>query len=1445
MADFNKIFTTSSLNVNKVTESKICFNDGEVIFASKYSLANNTLLLSMDTTKTVSIYCNHGISTNYEFDIDLNRDNVKLPSFDNYEKTVEDVIPNRSLIFINGLLQDPSEYTIENGKDIYIKHSHDTNKSSKVFIYSSSIEFTRVCYDKNPDTSNPKLDSLKEEGQDYLFDSIRVPGTYNTNNTLVFINGKKIDFNIIEDITLNKNSYSYIKINEDVDEATIDTLEFVIFDNSYDNTEALHFETEQGYSQYGPLDYFGKSIPNAYNITFTLNDQAKLIVDNIRYGFILKEVNGYGEAIITDTSFETRTIKGLIVQNFNKNTYDKTEFYFEVPEYTNIVKYLAEYDTKYTFLPEILTVFQRLVLDEIQDTIQRLRDSRSIYKVDSVSINKLLGLLGSNLNIKTLNKKQRRELLEELNEFYRIAGTRDSYNLLNILQNNLKLIDMQQLFTPNGSYNEFKHPVYNYKSDVTEPGTGYQIGDHLKTELYPNLEGIVKEVDPETGGIVDFELFTQTGRDELTLTTGLVPAAQGIFNCTSTVNYYNYSASEFIGSHDFREGQILHTYDNSFNVKVTNTDNNGRILNFVLSPTSGATNYTLKDVQLYESSAAFYRVQVTSKATGDYIQIYKKNYSDLSEGTISDLQLEPGMYKIVIAGAGGGGGAGDTEKGWNSDVECQDGYSGEVRTEYVSLKSPTTVTGKIGQGGGGAKAQGTWYWDQTNAGNGYDKGKLGQNLRGAWGYKHGWIITSGQGGGSSGIKIGSTTIIAKGGNGGSAGGRSDIGTTQVVAGGQGGSGGTTTGTGPKGGTSGYHKNDFWSSPGANGYIIIYKCNQVTHYITPLDDISAVEQGDQFELKTPYQSFIVTAYKQDNKIFLEPDPLTTTKYVNESSNDTPSMLMTKLGINLSAKLNLTSTAARYKYKVSLKGLNIDYLKIGDEFRNSDAATNKQFVYKITNIDRNSNTYSGEATKVVNDYSQPITLTDTETYAYYKTGTGAQLSITYQLGNQTLYDRCYIDFYTKKELGAELKTKYVMNATDYLLITEGTPHSPKWWDCTGNVPDIDYGSINYSTENVIDYGLVSQAITGKWVKWWEWDRQSIWYPTNHVIAEMKMPIDVNFSDFSKQFVEQFYNLASTVVYLHGVINSFYYGKESVDNTNPKSNNGSTFGISCGAPIMTYEATVTSNPYIQYKQHTPETVTLTITPIPEDAMVTLIYGEGDDQVIIAGQGSQSIEIPYDDPKYNNMVTWKVERAGYKPKSRVRCVKETKEKFVMLESQYNRPVILKTLTIDPTPNDATVTFTAAGYEQEGNSITVEYGTTVLYNVAKENYRTVKATAEVTSDTTLEVTLSPLEYYTVVVRANPAAATITLEAPGYETVVGQGTQEITVIEGTTVTYTVNCDNYATYSNTITPTENTTIDVTLQTGVDLSDYDYTITPEYDVTLIDYIGEGTTITTPHI
>lgn len=186
-----------------------------------------------------------------------------------------------------------------------------------------------------------------------------------------------------------------------------------------------------------------------------------------------------------------------------------------------------------------------------------------------------------------------------------------------------------------------------------------------------------------------------------------------------------------------------------------------------------------------------------------------------------------------------------------------------------------------------------------------------------------------------------------------------------------------------------------------------------------------------------------------------------------------------------------------------------------------------------------------------------------------------------------------------------------------------------------------------------------------------------------------------------------------------------------------------------------------------------TFTVTPTPSDAVVALSA---------SGYSQSGNSITVDD---GVTVNWSVTKIGYETKS---------GQYTVNGSDYNMPVtILQTamLAINPAPNDATVVLTAAGFTQINNTITVTVGTSVQYTVSKIGYVTQTNTVTVTQDDMLNISLSIVQC-SLTVNATPVDADITLSAPNYTDVTGQGTATITVDYGTSVSYTVEKSGYAT-----------------------------------------------------
>ena len=99
------------------------------------------------------------------------------------------------------------------------------------------------------------------------------------------------------------------------------------------------------------------------------------------------------------------------------------------------------------------------------------------------------------------------------------------------------------------------------------------------------------------------------------------------------------------------------------------------------------------------------------------------------------------------------------------------------------------------------------------------------------------------------------------------------------------------------------------------------------------------------------------------------------------------------------------------------------------------------------------------------------------------------------------------------------------------------------------------------------------------------------------------------------------------------------------------------------------------------------------------------------------------------NDKLSYEISKEGYKT--------ITDEVVISTPKTISKTMVkLYTLTISPTPEDATVVLTASGYTQVGNTITVPNGTVVSYEVSKQDYKTESGSKTVTADETLAIEL-------------------------------------------------------------------------------------------------------------
>lgn len=127
-------------------------------------------------------------------------------------------------------------------------------------------------------------------------------------------------------------------------------------------------------------------------------------------------------------------------------------------------------------------------------------------------------------------------------------------------------------------------------------------------------------------------------------------------------------------------------------------------------------------------------------------------------------------------------------------------------------------------------------------------------------------------------------------------------------------------------------------------------------------------------------------------------------------------------------------------------------------------------------------------------------------------------------------------------------------------------------------------------------------------------------------------------------------------------------------------------------------------------------------------------------------------------------------------------------------------TVTVEPTPADATVKIGGI----EGTSRVVNKNEEVVIEVSAEGYITKSETITPTEDTNLQITLEvvPPTYYTLTVNPTPADAIVKLN----------GTQQssIQVEDGTQVNVECSKEYYKTHIETVTVTENKTLEVVLE-----------------------------------
>jgi len=587
----NKIQVESSLIIENINMTTLLFSDSLICSKGDYTIADNLLMVKNQPQTTLDLFQFTDSSNYYEFLINLNNPNTVISGKDRYNNTLSN-LSDTVLVFINGYKLSQSEYIIDKENNtITIKNIHSQSLMSNVVVYTSSDMF----YEGNVEDEFSWNPILKEF----------ILKDYTTERYIFFKNGELLPPTNIQKIG------SYVRLNTIIRQG-VDVIEYYRMSR---DCLTLIFTPNIGYLTYGPKDDRGFVIENPYDCMITFDKVAKLAIDDVRPGFFLHENDTDGCIMIVDEDFEKRSLKCLTIQKFVKTYLTSTEYFITVPDAPSIMKYVSQYDLNGTLFKELLMSFQKVLLNETYDSIQRLRNIRNINKVDSSNISSLINFLGLKINVTNLTLEKKHQLVEELRTFYNTVGTRASYNFYNAIRNEGKILNIQQLFTPIKDlkstdqygpaqrYVDFRTPEEiganykeRYETDVMDFGQVSELADGaVNLANSPNFEGVLRYQNYPVinDGYIDRYHPTESGpalsRDEITfsfilktktettITTGNPDYRYTISGSTAVLDEYVGQSSEVVVPAVISNGEtkaaIISITPNNLLVTLYDSDN--------------------------------------------------------------------------------------------------------------------------------------------------------------------------------------------------------------------------------------------------------------------------------------------------------------------------------------------------------------------------------------------------------------------------------------------------------------------------------------------------------------------------------------------------------------------------------------------------------------------------------------------------------------------------------------------------------------------------------------------------------------------------------------------------------------------------------------------------------------------------------------------------------
>ena len=1105
--EINRIFLDDNITITSLNMTAFAFSAGKILPKSSYSIADKYVTLNEQVEDFLQVKYFPGKTNYFEYSIRLYSTkedrSISIKGKDKNNNTLSGLLEETVLIFANGKKLTPDQYDIISDGQV------------KLYVQDTSTQFGTVIIYTSPDIID--MGSVKEAGNWNPQKQTIVIADATLDRYLFFFNNKLID---PRNTTLDLDG----TLRFDFKIGYTDTLEYYRLPA---NCTSLLFDADPGFFSYGPKDVYNIEVPDIYDTLVTFDKHiARLAIDDLRKGFFIRELDSEGCLMIVDDDFEHPTVKCLTVQAFKKDSALNTEYYVQVPNAKSITYYLSHFDLSQKLLPELLTTFQTLLLNETYDSIQRLKNQRSLTKIDSETINQLIKFLGFNQKLTDMPLEQKHALLEELNNFYRKVGTRTSYNFYNVISENSKIIDIEQLFTP-----------IKDNSEVPEwrPNTAYAAGKSILVYHDGSTYYCIKSHTSASEWNSSEQQYWALTSDDVT-----------------EKRYVTFYSAEDLGAEYKQEyrfpfddygkiGQLANATD----ILSNYPSGLGKLQDSSRIAYCWANDTTPNDGDTPEDDMAWTKV-VTP--TGEW-----NGYVTLTEDTVEDWHPDTFYY----------GGATVVVKHDGVFYFCKENHTSASTWDTLD---PVTNT------------QESDYWSRTLVKpivtyitpNGFITDTVVGPNTPSDGYDYGYVMDFEY---SEDLSKGNTLIEGE-----------DM-----------------------------YGNELNELRLAESQIFI--------------NTRKLEKED-YQILSPKLLFLPNKYYAPQTIFMMALNFTSSDltpgynrfYYFNALNSEDTLVYTENGEIAYGKgavadrqLHWRQRTNDYAYYVIQNGVEV-IVGTGtregqlDRYIRSDiiscpyskslwaftglVKTKQEFDVTDYNIDEavliqdeivRLTDYIGTDTDVVMPNGKPQERTyyvNPEEYISKSQGV-ATVNVYYDNGQQVTWGPSgfkVIGEWSMNNNGTPDDIKYYAldthEGTRILISKEVRRDQTN--DINTEKEEIEKTKViiwksSMLPTNNYNYGYVWEAIKGEWVEWFEWDRPAGWYPTNHVDVSLEVPSDVDYDTFVTEFKKTFYDIASTVLYIHSIINVY--------NFKCGENN---FGIMTAPTYHTIEVALSNDPSVNLQPH-----------------------------------------------------------------------------------------------------------------------------------------------------------------------------------------------------------------------------------------------------------------------